>query len=45
MYDEINRHTNTMGMPLGIPILYIGEYQFSGFEESRIAEALATLKP
>lgn len=45
MYADINRSSSTTGMPLGVPILFIGDYQFSGFEQQRIEKALATLKP
>ena len=46
MYSQINNRSNIPGMqPLGIPILFIGDYQFSGFEERRIKKALATIQP
>lgn len=46
MYSQINNRSNIPGLqPAGIPILLIGDYQFSGFEESRIKKALATIKP
>lgn len=46
MYSAINSRASMPGMqPLGIPILFIGDYQFSGFDERRIAKALATLRP
>ncbi|MDT8452224.1 MAG: glutaredoxin family protein [Gammaproteobacteria bacterium] len=41
-YAQINSASNNPAMqPLGIPILFIGDYLFSGFEEARIEQALA----
>lgn len=41
-YAQINSASNNPAMqPLGIPILFIGDYQFSGFNEARIKQALA----
>lgn len=44
MYSQLNSQSNSTGMPLGIPVLYIGDYLFSGFEKSRIEHALTSLK-
>lgn len=44
-YAQINSGSGKPGMqPLGIPILFIGNYQFSGFDEARIEQALAAAK-
>lgn len=44
-YARINSASSNPGMqPLGIPILFIGDYQFSGFDEARIKQALAAIK-
>ena len=45
MYDAIDSKRNQMGMPLGIPVLLIGDYQLSGFDEDNIKKALTKLKP
>lgn len=45
MYTEINQSISATGMPLGVPILFIGDYTFSGFEKARIEQALAALNP
>ena len=44
MYDDVNSHENQTGMPLGVPILFIGKYQFSGFNEDSIKKILASNK-
>ncbi|MDH5388493.1 MAG: glutaredoxin family protein [Gammaproteobacteria bacterium] len=41
MYADIN--TNPL-MPLGIPVLFIGDYTFSGFDQRRIEKALSEIK-
>lgn len=44
-YARINSASNNPGMqPLGIPILFIGDYQFSGFDEARVQQALTAIK-
>ena len=41
-YAQINSSSSNPGMqPLGIPILFIGDSLFSGFDEARIEQALA----
>lgn len=44
MYDHANRYANQTGIPLGTPILFIGDHQLSGFDEDRIEELLLKLK-
>ena len=44
MYDHANRYASQTGMPLGTPILFIGDHQLSGFDEDRIEELLKKLK-
>ena len=44
MYDHANRYASQTGMPLGTPVLFIGDHQLSGFDEDRIEELLIKLK-
>lgn len=41
MYAQINTHPT---MPLGIPVLFIGDYKFSGFDQRSIEKALSATK-
>ena len=41
MYERINTNPT---MPLGIPVLFIGDYTFSGFDQHRIEKALSETK-
>lgn len=41
MYDQVNTNPS---MPIGIPVLFIGEYQFSGFDEHRIGQLITDSK-
>ena len=46
LYSELNKAQNLPpGMPLGIPIIFIGERWLSGYDEHAIEKALSTLKP
>lgn len=42
LYSKMNN--TEYGIILGIPILFIGEQQFSGYDEKKIEQALAKLK-
>ncbi|MCW8831670.1 MAG: hypothetical protein OQK32_09155 [Gammaproteobacteria bacterium] len=44
LYDHANRYADKTGMPLGTPVLFIGEHQLSGFDRNRIEELLIKLK-
>jgi len=41
MYQRANTNPT---IPLGIPVLYIGDYRYSGFDETRVAELLSKNK-
>ena len=41
MYARIN---NNPTMPLGIPVLFIGDYQFSGFDQRSVEKLLSKTK-
>ena len=41
MYDEANKYADRTGMPLGTPVLFIGDHQTSGFDEDRIEKLLS----
>ena len=41
MYDGIN---NNPTMPLGIPVLFIGDYSLSGFDEPSVEKLLSEIK-
>ncbi|MCK4705514.1 MAG: hypothetical protein KAT90_08550 [Gammaproteobacteria bacterium] len=41
MYADINTNPTT---PLGIPVIFIGDYTFSGFDQRRVEKALSETK-
>lgn len=43
--EQLYSRTKNQGMPQGIPILFIGKYRFSGFDERSVEKILSELKP
>ncbi|MCK5001853.1 MAG: hypothetical protein KAS57_02455 [Gammaproteobacteria bacterium] len=41
MYDHANRYADQTGMPLGTPVLFIGDHQLSGFDQNRVEKLLS----
>jgi glutaredoxin 3 len=41
MYDDANKYADQTGMPLGTPVLFIGDHQLSGFDQNRVEKLLS----